>query len=65
MAEAFVKTFKRDYAYLADLPNARAVLTQLDGWFEDYNEHYRNKGLKMLSPKDFRRSRSAQMRGPV
>ncbi len=59
MAEAFVKTFKRDYPYLADLPNARAVLEQLDGWFEDYNEHHPHKGLKMLSPKEFRRSRSA------
>ncbi len=55
MAEAFVKTFKRDYAYLADLPTARAALTQLDGWFEDYNEHHPHKGLKMLSPRQFRR----------
>jgi len=57
MAEAFVKTFKRDYAYLADLPNVQAVLAQLNGWFEDYNEHHPHKGLKMLSPKEFRRSR--------
>jgi len=59
MAEAFVKTLKRDYADLADVPNARAVLTQLDGWFEDYNEHHPHKGLKMLSPKEFRQLRSA------
>lgn len=59
MAEAFVKTFKRDYAYLADLPDAQAVLDQLPGWFDDYNEHHPHKGLKMLSPKEFRRSRSA------
>ena len=59
MAEAFVKTFKRDYAYLADLPDARTVLKQLGPWFEDYNEHHPHKGLKMLSPKEFRRMKSA------
>jgi transposase InsO family protein len=59
MAEALVKTFKRDYAYLADLPDARTVLAQVGGWFEDYNEHHPHKGLKMLSPKEFRRARSA------
>lgn len=59
MAEAFVKTFKRDYAYLSDLPNARAVLEQLDGWFDDYDAHHPHKALMTLSPKEFRRSRSA------
>ena len=29
MAEAFVKTFKRDYAYLHDRPDAQTVLSQL------------------------------------
>lgn len=58
MAEAFVKTFKRDYVYLADLPDARAVLAQLPAWFADYNEHHPHKGLNMLSPRQFRRSRS-------
>jgi putative transposase len=59
MAEAFVKTFKRDYVYLADLWDARAVLEQLPAWFADYNEHHPHKGLNMLSPRQFRRSRSA------
>ncbi len=59
MAEAFVKTFKRDYAYLADLPDAKSVLEQLPSWFEDYNEHHPHKGLKMLSPKQFRRLKTA------
>ena len=54
MAEAFVKTFKRDYAYLADLPDARTVLVQLANWFDDYNQHHPHKGLKMLSPAEFR-----------
>lgn len=55
MAEAFVKTFKRDYAYLADLPDAASVLEQLPAWFDDYNNHHPHKGLKMLSPRQFRR----------
>jgi transposase InsO family protein len=38
MAEAFVKTFKRDYVYLADLWDAETVLELIPGWFEDYNE---------------------------
>jgi putative transposase len=58
MAEAFVKTFKRDYAYLADLPDARTVLECLPAWFADYNEHHPHKGLRMLSPRQFRRAQS-------
>jgi transposase InsO family protein len=54
-AEAFVKTFKRDYVYLNDLWDAEHVLKQLPGWFEDYNENAPHKGLKMKSPKEFRR----------
>ncbi len=38
MAEAFVKTFKRDYVYVQDRPDAKTVLSQLSAWFEDYNE---------------------------
>ena len=55
MAEAFVKTFKRDYVYLADVSDAETVLAQLDGWFADYNENHPHKGLNMLSPRQFRR----------
>jgi putative transposase len=59
MAEAFVKTFKRDYVYLNDVSSARAVLQHLPAWFADYNEHHPHKGLNMLSPRQFRRLRSA------
>lgn len=55
MAEAFVKTFKQDYAYLNQLENAEVVFNQLPGWFEDYNEKAPHKGLKMKSPREFRR----------
>jgi putative transposase len=59
MAEAFVKTFKRDYAYLAELKDAQSVLAQLQGWFEDYDEHHPHKGLHMRSPRQFRQSQVA------
>lgn len=60
MAEAFVKTFKRDYVWSADLSDARKVMEQLHQWFEDYNEVAPHKGLKMLSPRQFRRQREHQ-----
>jgi len=56
MAEAFVKTFKRDYVYVHDRPDAQTVLSQLSAWFEDYNEHHPHKGLQMKSPREFIRS---------
>lgn len=55
MAEAFVKTFKRDYVWSASLTDARTVMQQLPEWFEDYNERAPHKGLKMLSPRQYRR----------
>lgn len=53
MAEAFVKTFKRDYVTFGNLESAQAVLEQLPEWFEDYNEKAPHKGLKMLSPRQY------------
>jgi putative transposase len=60
MAEAFVKTFKRDYVYVNELDDAETVLRQLPAWFADYNETHPHKGLKMLSPRQFRRLQSAR-----
>lgn len=53
MAEAFVKTFKRDYVYANDLSNAELVLAPLPGWFKDYNENAPHKALGMLSPREY------------
>ena len=55
MAEALVKTIKRDYVWLGDLSCAAAVFRQLPLWFDDYNENAPHKGLKMLSPRQFLR----------
>ena len=60
MAEAFVKRFKADYVYLAELETAVDVLRQLPEWFEDYNEMHPHRGLRMQSPRDFRRANSTR-----
>ena len=49
IAEAFVKTFKRDYARLSILPDAATVIGLLPAWFEDYNEVHPHSGLKFLA----------------
>ena len=53
IAEAFVKTFKRDYARLSILPDAATVIMLLPAWFEDYNDVRPHSGLKFLSPREF------------
>lgn len=53
IAEAFVKTFKRDYLFVNDRPDAQTILNQLAAWIEDYNEMHPHKGLRMLSPRGF------------
>jgi transposase InsO family protein len=55
IAESFIKTFKRDYIGVHELWDAHLVLEQLPFWFEDYNENHPHKGLKMKSPREFRR----------
>ena len=65
MAEGFVKTFKRDYVHVNRLDSASVVLEQLPGWFEDYNEIAPHKGLKMKSPREYRKSLAASVGCPV
>lgn len=60
MAEAFVKRFKADYVYLSRIESAAAVLRQLPLWIEDYNELHPHRGLKMCSPRQFRRLNSTR-----
>lgn len=55
VSEAFVKTFKRDYARLSVLPDAETVIAFLPSWLEDYNEVHPHSGLKFLSPREFLR----------
>jgi putative transposase len=55
MAEAFVKTIKRDYARVSARPDAASVLRQLDWWFEHYNTVHPHKALGYRSPREFRK----------
>jgi len=55
MAEAFIKTFKRDYVGMHELHNAVTVMQQLPLWFEDYNENHPHKGLKWMSPREYKK----------
>lgn len=57
MAEAFVKTFKRDYVWFGNLSDAKTVMDQLPGWIHDYNEKAPHKALNMLSPREFLKER--------
>jgi putative transposase len=59
MAEAFVKTFKRDYVWVSDLSDAQSVMKQLPKWFEDYNEIAPHKALQMQSPRQYIKANSA------
>jgi len=54
LAEAFVKTFKRDYVDGAELRDAETVLAQLGSWFEDYNTRAPHSALGMRSPGEYR-----------
>ena len=54
IAEAFVKTLKRDYARVTLLPDAPTVLRLVSTWIEDYNTNHPHSGLRMLSPREFR-----------
>jgi putative transposase len=56
MAEAFVKTFKRDYAQVRPRPDAVTVIGQLDQWFAHYNTVHPHKSLGYRSPREFRAS---------
>ena len=59
MAEAFVRTIKRDYARVSSLPNARTVIDTLPIWFEHYNTVHPHKALGYLSPREFIASRQS------
>lgn len=56
VAEAFVKTIKRDYVHVSALPNAEEGLKQIAAWFEDYNENHPHSALRMRSPREFIRA---------
>jgi transposase InsO family protein len=53
MAEAFVKTLKRDYVRVSPIPDAAAALALVDGWIEDYNTVHPHSRLGYRSPREY------------
>jgi putative transposase len=53
MAEALVRTIKRDYVRVSPIPDARTVLDSLPLWFEHYNSLHPHKALGYRSPREF------------
>jgi putative transposase len=53
MAEAFVRTIKRDYVRVSPRPDAESVLRQLPEWLAHYNEVHPHKALGYRSPHEF------------
>lgn len=51
MAQASVKTYKRDYAYVKKLNSAETVRQKITKWFDDYKEIAPHKGLRMQAPR--------------
>src|SRR5215218_4689817 len=60
MAEAFVRTMKRDYARVSALTNAAAVIRLLPEWFAHYNTVHPHRALRYRSPREYIASRSNQ-----
>ena len=53
MAEAFVRTIKRDYARVNPMPDARTVIASLPKWFRHYNEVHPHSALGYRAPREF------------
>ncbi len=62
MAEAFVRTIKRDYARVNPCPDAATIMAQLPDWFRHYNTVHPHKALGYRSPREFISSRSTEVR---
>ena len=60
MAEAFVRTIKRDYVRVSPIPDARTVLESLPLWIEHYNSLHPHKALGYRSPREFIASRQPE-----
>ena len=53
MAEAFVRTLKRDYARVSPRPDAQSVIEQLPRWLHHYNHVHPHRALGYRSPREF------------
>ena len=53
MAEAFVRTLKRDYVRVNPRPDARIVIEQLPVWLAHYNAVHPHRALGYRSPREY------------
>jgi putative transposase len=65
VAEAFVKTFKRDYVRISPIPDALTALASVDNWMADYNEVHPHSRLAYRSPREYIRAQSQPAACPV
>ncbi len=53
MAEAFVRTIKRDDARVSSCPDAQSVMVALPSWFAHYDQLHPHRALGYRSPREF------------
>ncbi len=53
MAEAFVRTLKRDYVRVNPRPDAQTVIDLLPRWIEDFNSVHPHRALGYRSPREY------------
>lgn len=53
MAEAFVRTLKRDYVRVSPRPDAKTVIAQLPSWLDHYNNVHPHRALGYRSPREY------------
>ncbi|MBP0500579.1 integrase core domain-containing protein, partial [Mycobacterium tuberculosis] len=65
VAEAFVKTFKRDYVRVNPIPDAVTAIAAVEGWMTDYNEVHPHSRLGYRSPREYITAMSQPAACPV
>jgi putative transposase len=65
MAEAFVRTIKRDYARVSPCPDAQTVMRQPPVWFVHCNELHLHRALRYRSPREFIAAHRSPLPCPV
>ena len=65
VAEAFVKSFKRDYVRINPIPDALIALAAVEGRMEDHNEVHPHSDLAYRAPREYIRASSQPAVCPV
>lgn len=65
MAEAFVRTFKRDYVRVNPIPDTETAIAAIGDWMEDYNTVHPHSRLGYRSPREYRQAMSQPAACPV